>query len=169
VEGLLRAEGPVARDPERGLDHGAWVPLLWMYRQADAPVLPLSLPTQDPAALLRIGRALAPLRDEGVLILGSGNVVHNLRRLSGRDGAATPAWAAEFDRWVEETLLRRDLDALADYRRRAPGPDLAHPTKEHFVPLLLAAAAGSTTTGPVTFPVTGFEFGSISRRCVQVA
>jgi 4,5-DOPA dioxygenase extradiol len=167
VEGLLRPLGDVRRAPARGLDHGAWVPLRWMYPDADVPVLPLSLPTQDPVRLLALGRALAPLSREGVLVLGSGNVVHNLGRLA-RDGAATPRWASDFDAWVEDVVSRRDLDALADYARRAPAPDLAHPTKEHFTPLILTVGAGVDAGGAVRYPVAGFEAGSISRRCVQI-
>jgi 4,5-DOPA dioxygenase extradiol len=167
VEGLLGGIGPVGRMPDRGLDHGAWVPLRWMYPRADVPVLPLSIPTHDPATLARIGRALAPLRREGVLLLGSGNIVHNLRALSDERGR-TPGWAADFDAWTAETVGRGDLDALIDYRRRAPSPDRAHPTKDHFVPLLVTVAAGLEGGGAASFPVTGFEGGSISRRCVEV-
>jgi 4,5-DOPA dioxygenase extradiol len=158
--------GGVRSDPGRGLDHGAWCPLRWMYRDADVPVLSLSLPTQDPARLVALGRALAPLRDEGVLVLGSGNVVHNLRAL-GRDGTPPPAWSKEFDEWTSRTVAARDLDALVDWRRKAPGAREAHPTAEHWTPLLVASGAGVAGGGDVRFPVVGFEAGSVSRRCVQ--
>ena len=165
VERRLAPLGRVTRDEERWLDHGAWCPLLGMYPRADVPCVPLSFPTEEPDELLAIGRALAPLREQGVLILASGNLVHNLRRIGGDDDT-TPSWAAEFDAWCAEALVRRDLDALVDYRRKAPGPNLAHPTKEHFIPLFVAL--GAAEGAAVSFPVTGFEGASISRRCVQL-
>jgi 4,5-DOPA dioxygenase extradiol len=168
VETLLASHGGSQREEERGLDHGAWVPLRSMFPKADVPVLGLSLPTDKPARLLELGRALAPLRDEGVLILGSGNATHNLRRI---DMAArgTPSWAGEFDAWLAEALAKRDLDALATWRQRAPGAAIAHPTVEHFSPVLVAAGATADAGGAVTFPISGFEGGSISRRCVTFA
>jgi 4,5-DOPA dioxygenase extradiol len=167
VERLLSPAFPVRRDPRRGLDHGAWCPLRWLAPKADVPVLSVSLPTQDGASLVRMGRALAPLRDEGVLVLGSGNLVHNLRML-GRDGSTVPAWASEFDSWCEAVLARRDVDALVDWRRKAPAAATAHPTAEHLVPLMVVLGAGLEPRDAVRFPITGFEAGSISRRCVQV-
>ncbi|RAL25476.1 dioxygenase [Lujinxingia litoralis] len=154
---------------DRPLDHGVWVPLLHMAPQADVPVLQLSLPSrQGPQALFELGRNLAPLREEGVFILGSGNIVHNLRRLTwGAEPAAPPAWAAEFDQWAREVLDRGDFDALVDYREKSPGLGLAHPTEEHFQPLLVAAGAASVAQSTSSYPVEGFEYGSISRRCVQ--
>ena len=136
VRDLLRAE-PVAQDPERGLDHGAYVPLVAMYPAADVPVLQVSLPSLDPTALFSLGRALAPLRREGVLIVGSGFLTHNLRTVDFRPDAPTPAWASEFDAWAGDVLARRDVDALLDYRARAPGVRQALPTHEHFVPVIV--------------------------------
>jgi 4,5-DOPA dioxygenase extradiol len=168
TESLLRQRGPVRHQPERGLDHGAWVPLIWMVPECDVPVLQISLPTQDPRSLFDIGRSLAPLREEGILILGSGSLTHNLAALDWRPDASTPAWAREFDAWVKETLGRGDVDALVAYRKSAPGVELALPSHEHFVPIILAAgAAWPSSSGTVGFPVEGFEFGSLSRRCVQ--
>ncbi len=158
--------GTVYEDPTRGLDHGAWVPLRWMAPQADVPVLLLSLPSHDPKALWRIGRALRPLRDEGVWFLGSGNLTHNLRQIDPRPDAPVVAWASEFDAWATEALRRRDVDALLDWERRAPAARTNHPTVEHLVPLLLAVAA-SFDDDVVRFPVTGFEHGSLSRRSVS--
>src|SRR5665213_2460230 len=132
VSGLLSAE-PVSEAPERGLDHGAYVPLVCMYPQADVPVLQVSLPTLEPAEFFRLGRALAPLRKEGVLIIGSGFLTHNLRSMDFRPDAEPPAWAKEFDAWTADVLARRDVDALLDYRERAPGVRQALPTHEHFV------------------------------------
>jgi 4,5-DOPA dioxygenase extradiol len=166
VSALLGAEGlEVAPSPERGLDHGVWVPLLHLFPEAEVPVLQLSIPAPaSPAALFALGRALAPLRDEGVLIMGSGNVTHNLGRL-GPDGAP-PAWALDFDAWVARTLDTWDVDALLDYPRSAPSLRLAHPSEEHFVPLLIAAGAAGDKPR-VRYPVLGFEYGSLSRRSVQ--
>jgi 4,5-DOPA dioxygenase extradiol len=137
-----------------------------MYPQADVPVLPLSLPTQDPARLVAVGRALAPLRREGVVLLGSGNLVHNLRAMTP-PRAPTASWAAEFDAWCADCLERKDVDALVGWQRRAPGARMAHPTAEHFTPILVVAGAGFGSGGAVTFPIRGFQ-ASISARCVQV-
>lgn len=166
VRALLGAAGSVRDDPSRGLDHGAYVPLVAMYPQADVPVLQLSLPTLEATALLQLGRALAPLRQEGVLLVGSGFLTHNLRAYDPRPGAPTPAWAADFDAWVADALTRRDLDALADYRARAPGLRQALPTHEHFAPLLVAQGAAFDAPPP-TYPITGFLAGSLTKRSVQ--
>jgi 4,5-DOPA dioxygenase extradiol len=158
--------GPVADAPERGLDHGAYVPLVAMYPGADVPVLQLSLPTMDPAALFALGRALAPLREEGVLIAGSGFLTHNLRQIDWA-GGPPPAWATEFDAWAADVLARKDADQLLDYRAQAPGVRLALPTHEHFVPAIVAMGAATDTPGAVTFPINGFAYGSFTKRSVQ--
>jgi 4,5-DOPA dioxygenase extradiol len=157
---------PVLRS-ERGLDHGVWTPLVHLFPAADVPVLQLSMPASATAAeLFELGRSLAPLRDKGVLILGSGNLVHNLRRVDWDDrGAPPPAWAADFDAWIADVLAGRDWDALVDYRARAPQLALAHPTEEHLRPVLVAA--GAATDEPVRFTLLGWEMGSLSRRSVQ--
>ncbi len=114
---------------DRGLDHGAWVPLRVMYPGADIPVLQMSMPTSDPGKLMEIGKRLQPLRDEGVLIIGSGFMTHGLRYL--RDwspNAAAPGWSSEFDTWAAEALSRGDVDALASYIDLAPGVNYAHLT-----------------------------------------
>jgi len=164
VRGLLDAANIGWIDePERGLDHGTYVPLLCMYPAADIPVLQISLPSMDPKELHAIGRALAPLRDDGVLIVGSGFLTHNLRALSLRQ---TPAWASDFDAWVADVIGRRDVDALLDYRARAPGVHDALPTHEHFVPVIVAAGAAGDAAP--TFPITGFWWGgAMTRRSVQ--
>lgn len=168
VENLLRPWN-VARALERGLDHGVWVPLVQMFPQADIPVLQISLPGRLPGPeLVKIGAALAPLRTEGVLILGSGSLTHNLRLARFEDDSPPPAWAVEFDAWCADVLARWDVDSLADYRRRAPAPHVAHPTEEHFLPLLIAAGAASVTTPKVTFPIEGFEHRTLSRRTVRM-
>jgi 4,5-DOPA dioxygenase extradiol len=170
VKGLLQpVTGQVRHALARGLDHGAWVPLVWLQRAGTTPVLQLSLPTESGPDLVKIGRALAPLRDEGVLILASGNLTHNLRRIDGRPNAATPGWAQEHDTWMAEALARRDVDALADYQRRAPALAMNHPTLEHLTPLFVAVGAAADGWTSARFPLTGFEGGSLSRRCVELA
>jgi 4,5-DOPA dioxygenase extradiol len=161
VEELLAPLGAPDRT-RRGLDHGVWVPLVHMYPRADVPVLQVSL-VPDPLAL---GRLLLPLRQEGVLLLASGVLVHNLGAVDFHDRSAPPDWALEFDQWCERTLLARDLTTLADWRARAPHAEQAQPTADHFAPVLVAAGA-SAEGDRVSFPVTGFEMGSLSRRCVQ--
>ena len=164
VRGLMSAAGIATVDePERGLDHGAYVPLMCMYPEADVPVLQISLPSMDARELFAMGQALAALRDEGVLVIGSGFITHNLRALSLRE---TPAWASEFDAWTADVVARRDHDALLDYRVKAPGVRESLPTHEHFVPLIVAAGAAPAET--VAFPITGFWWGgAMTRRSVQ--
>ena len=171
VHELLGSRG-VARAEQRGLDHGVWTPLVHMFPDADVPVLQLSIPSNASFAdLVALGRSLAPLRDEGVLVLGSGNATHNLRRMRP-DGTAPEAFASELDAWLAETLSSRDVDAMIDARTRAPAFRENHPTEEHFVPLLVALGAGGFgedgEAARVTFPVTGFEYGNLSRRAVQL-
>jgi 4,5-DOPA dioxygenase extradiol len=155
------------RDSDRGLDHGAYVPLLAMYPQANLPVLQASLPTLEPKRLFELGQALAPLRDEGVLIVGSGFLTHNMRALDFSGRSPPPAWAQEFDAWTSDALSRRDVDALLDYRARAPGVGLALPTHEHFVPALVALGAAADSADPVRFPISGFCYGSFTRRSIE--
>ncbi len=153
VAALLRDAGhETAQDPDRGLDHGAWVPLVAMYPDADVPVLQLSLPGLAAKDLLGVGRALAPLRDEGVLVMGSGFLTHNMKVLAAD---STPSWAKDFDAWAEDVLSRRDVDALAAASERAPSFRLAHPRSEHWAPVVVAAAAAAAG-GEVTFPITGY-------------
>jgi 4,5-DOPA dioxygenase extradiol len=168
IEELAAARVTLGRSPERKLDHGAWVPLLHMYPSADIPLVQLSLPRREPEELFDLGRLLAPLADEGVLILCTGVLVHNLRSVDFSGTNPTPTWAREFDAWCEDVLLRKDFTALVQFRVRAPKLGMAHPTEEHFLPLLVAAGASSTRSRLVTFPITGFEYSSLSRRCVQL-
>jgi 4,5-DOPA dioxygenase extradiol len=168
IEQLAAGKMTLGRSPDRKLDHGAWVPLLHMYPEADVPVLQVSLPRREPEALFNLGRLLAPLADEGVLIFATGVLVHNLRSVDFGGTNPTPTWAREFDAWCEDVLLRKDFDALVQFRVRAPKLGMAHPTEEHFLPLLVAAGASSTRSRVVTFPITGFEYSSLSRRCVQM-
>lgn len=166
VGALLSGDGPVAGDTTRGLDHGAYVPLVAMYPAADIPVLQVSLPTEDPGALLEVGRALAPLREESVLVIGSGFLIHNLR-LFDVAGAPPPAWALEFDEWAADVLARKDVDALLDYRARAPAVRTALPTHEHFLPAIVAMGAALESPGQVSVPITGFVGGPHTRRSVE--
>jgi 4,5-DOPA dioxygenase extradiol len=152
---------------ERGFDHGVWVPLVHLFPDADVPVVQVSLPARGkPGEVVAMGRRLAPLRDEGVLILGSGNLTHNLGRVDFSERSAPPTWASEFDAWVADGLERGAVDELAAFRERGPGNRLAHPTDEHFTPVLAVAAAAAGET--VTYPVLGFEYGSLSRRSPQI-
>ncbi|MDE2195642.1 MAG: dioxygenase [Gammaproteobacteria bacterium] len=129
-------------DPIRGLDHGAWVPLLLMFPQVDIPVLQLSLQTPlGPAHHLKLGEALAPLREQGVLIIGSGGATHNLREYFHASADGTGVYQAFAD-WLHDTLSRDDREALRHYRTRAPDAARNHPTEEHFLPLLVAVGAG---------------------------
>jgi 4,5-DOPA dioxygenase extradiol len=167
VRDLLKRSRIVHELSDRGLDHGAYVPLVAMYPKADVPVLQISLPTMDTPTLFELGRVLAPLRTKDVLIVGSGFLTHNLRAMV-RSGAEPPAWSKEFDAWAADVLLRRDSDALIDYRYRAPGVREALPTHEHFVPVVVAMGAAVEASGAVTFPITGFT-GGLTRRSVEFA
>jgi 4,5-DOPA dioxygenase extradiol len=160
---LAAARVPHVDAPDRGLDHGTYIPLMCMYPAADIPVLQISLPSQQPAELFAVGRALAPLRNEGVLLVGSGFLTHNLRALGLRE---TPTWARDLDSWVADVLVRHDHDALIDYKVKAPGVVESLPTHEHFVPVIVAA--GAAPDGQVTFPITGFWWGgAMTRRSAQ--
>lgn len=146
-------------DSHRGLDHGAWTPLRLMYPDADVPVVQVSL-AGDPREL---GRALAPLRDEGVLLIGSGGAVHNLRRvdLSAED-APVQAWARDFDGW-----LAKAVDSLSVDLSKAPGAQLAAPTPEHFEPLLVVLATAQPGERAVTI-FEGFQYGTLSMRSFAI-
>ena len=143
IDLLGQAGLPVEGDARRPLDHGAWVPLLHMYPGAQVPVVQLSLlPHLSPQKQWAIGRALAPLRDEGVLIIGSGSITHNLVELDwAHAGAPVTGWADAFRHWIGERLAEHDLPALFDYRARAPHAVRAHPTDEHLLPLFVALGA----------------------------
>ena len=166
VRGLLRRSNiSVTDDPTRGLDHGAYVPLVAMYPDADVPVLQVSMPGLDAQRLFKLGRVLAPLREEGVLIFGSGFLTHNMR-FAFQPGI--PTWAREFDRWAADALLRLDVDALVDFQARAPAVEMALPTWEHYAPILVAAGAVAEQQPRVTFPITGWWMdGPFTKRSVQ--
>jgi 4,5-DOPA dioxygenase extradiol len=141
---LEQAGYRVATDTGRGIDHGAWVPLMLAYPDADIPVVQLSLqPHLGPAHHLKLGRALAPLSAEGILVMGSGSFTHNLRTMArGRLDAPEPEWSRAFSSWVHAALRDGRTGDLVRYRELAPGAVIAHPTDEHFLPLFVAMGAG---------------------------
>ena len=147
-------------DTTRGLDHGAWVPLMLMYPDADVPVLQLSVQSHLGAAHhIALGRKLAGLRADNVLVIGTGGFVHNLRQL-GSPGAPEPAWSREFSDWMHEKLMAGDEAALADYRKAAPHAVLAQPTEDHFMPLFAAFGAGGQSPKAARVH-TSATFGSL--------
>ncbi|MGZ6269256.1 MAG: dioxygenase family protein [Candidatus Limnocylindrales bacterium] len=169
IRALMPDSEPVADRLDRGLDHGAWVPLKIMYPGADVPVLQVSMPDLDPQHLFRVGQRLGSLRDEGVLIIGSGFMTHGLPFVHdyfmGKPGA--PEWSVDFDRWAAEALERGDLDALFDFRHRAPGMPYAHPTVEHLAPLFVTLGAASRPDAPPTFTIEGYWYG-LAKRSFEV-
>lgn len=144
---LRQANIPVLLDDRHGLDHGAWVPLSVMFPEADIPVAQLSLqPERDPDWHLALGRALRPLRGQGVLIVGSGAITHNLRAVFKHPrGEPAPEWVIEFRDWIAARIKEGDLEALASYRQLAPHAVQNHPTDEHLLPLFVALGAASKT------------------------
>ena len=163
VAGSLSDTTPLHHHVDRGLDHGAFIPLMAMYPAADVPVVQLSMPSLDPEALLALGRRLRSLREEGVLVMGSGFMTHSFAVFRRPELAGH---TAAFDEWAVDALARRDVDALVDYRRKGPGAAVAHPTADHFVPLLLTLGAGDGTASAVT-TIDGTRFGN-SIRSLQV-
>lgn len=142
VKELLKSSGfkQVDEDNKRGLDHGAWVPLMLMYPDADIPVCQLSVQTKkDGAYHFNIGKALAPLKEEGVLIVGSGSATHNLRAL--RDTAGVASWAMDFDNWLKESLVNGRYEDVNNYMTKAPCAKIAHPSPDHLYPLHVAMGA----------------------------
>jgi len=152
IVGLLRAAGvDAATDDRWGLDHGAWVPLSLMYPQADVPVVAVSVdPAAGPAHHMALGMALAPLRERGVLVIGSGSFTHNLHEIPRpfrQVGTPPPAWVTEFAEWASAAIVDGRAAELLDYRRAAPHGARNHPTEEHFLPLFAALGAGGGAAG----------------------
>jgi 4,5-DOPA dioxygenase extradiol len=169
VASLMPSASPAHQHPSRGLDHGAWVPLKIMYPLADVPVLQLSLPTSDPSALLALGARLRPLRESGVLVIGSGFLTHGLPFLTSSaftDGVV-PGWSAEFDQWAASALGRGDVEELSRYRG-APGMPYAHPSADHFLPLFVTLGAASDPEQPVQTVIDGYWMG-LAKRSFQVS
>jgi 4,5-DOPA dioxygenase extradiol len=156
---LIAADLPTRIDTKRPFDHGVWVPLSLMYPQADIPVVQVSLPSrQGPALQTRIGRALASLREQGVLVIGSGSITHNLRELDWHAGPeSVEPWALEFRDWIVDKLASNDESALHDYRRLAPHAVRNHPSDEHLLPLYFARGAG----GEFSIAHQGFTMGAL--------
>jgi 4,5-DOPA dioxygenase extradiol len=169
VAALMPFDEPVMQMPNRGLDHGAWVPLKAMYPEADIPVLQMSMPDLDPQHLFGLGQRLAPLRGEGVLIIGSGFMTHGLpfihEYMRGKPGA--PEWSVEFDQWVADALARGDLDELFAFRENAPGMPYAHPTTEHFAPLFVALGAATRADAPPDTKIDGYWYG-LAKRSIEL-
>ena len=164
----LLSDQKVAEEPERGLDHGAYVPLTVMYPEADVPVLQISMPSLDPEELFAIGRRLRPLRDQGVLVIGSGFLTHGLPFLRDfRLDAPPPDWSMEFDAWAHEALEHGDIDELSDFRHRAPAVRYAHPRTEHLAPLFVTLGAGDSTGEPLPSIIDGYWMG-LSKRSIQI-
>lgn len=140
---LDRAGLPASLDPRRGLDHGAWIPLRILYPEADVPVTALSIQSAlGPHHHYRLGQALAPLAAQGVLILGSGSLTHNLRHYRRED--VEPAYVGQFQEWIRERLVAQDVASLLAYRELAPGAVEAHPSEEHLLPLMVCLGAAGT-------------------------
>ena len=169
VAALFPDTEPLHAHPNRGLDHGAWVPLKVMYPFGDVPVLQLSLPTNAPDTLLDLGRRLRELRSEGVLIIGSGFMTHGLQFATREMFYENhiPGWSSEFDAWAAEALARGDVETLADFNS-APGMPYAHPTVEHFTPLFITLGAATDPEAATLTVIDDFQFG-FSKRSVQVA
>ncbi|MER5804010.1 dioxygenase family protein [Streptomyces mirabilis] len=170
VAGAMPDGESLYQHPSRGLDHGAWVPLMAMYPLGDIPVLQLSLPTHDPGRLLELGARLGPLREEGVLVIGSGFMTHGLPHLTREmlTKGEVPRWSSDFDTWVADALARGDVDELAAFRTRAPGMPYAHPTVDHYITLFVTLGAAPRADRAVRTTVEGFMMG-FSKRSFQTA
>ncbi len=168
VAALMPKNEPI-RQSNRGLDHGAWVPLKIMYPDADIPVLQMSMPTSNPYLLMELGKRLQPLRDEGVLIIGSGFMTHGLPFLRDWSIAANaPTWSSDFDAWAAEALATGDVDELANFKSNAPGMPYAHPTVEHFTPLFITLGTAATPDQAPETLIEGYFMG-LSKRSILVS
>jgi 4,5-DOPA dioxygenase extradiol len=164
LAGTLGAATPLHQHVNRGLDHGAFIPLMAMYPAADVPVVQLSMPSLDPEALLQLGQRLRSLRHEGILVIGSGFMTHSFASM--RDPSLVSSTTA-FDEWAVDAIARGDVDALADYLHKAPGAAVAHPTADHFVPLMLTLGAAHNPAS-ATSAIDRMFYGN-SIRSLQVA
>ena len=169
MKSVLPDTQAVAEQPTRGLDHGAFVPLMVMYPEANIPVLQMSIPTHDPKELFELGRRLAPLRDHGVLIVGSGFLTHGLPFLREfRIEATPPGWSVDFDLWAQEAIARADLDTLMNFKELAPGMPYAHPTVEHLSPIFVTLGAASDANVAPDVVIDGYWMG-LAKTSLQVA
>lgn len=159
LDGIRRAGLPGIASADARIDHGIWVPLSLIWPEAEVPVVPVASHRRDPRTHLALGRALAPLVEQGCLVIGSGSLTHNLGDLELGDEFAPPQpWAQAFDDWIATRLQAGDLDALCDYRRQAPMAAHAHPSEEHLLPLFVACGAG----GRARSLFRGFSHGNLS-------
>lgn len=163
----LAEDSGISADTQWGLDHGAWSVLRHLYPKADVPAFQLSLDQRRSfKSHLELGREIEALRERGVLILGSGNIVHNLRRIDWENPHAAYDWAVEFDGKVKGAVEARDADALADPQKWGEALlAVAHPTVEHYLPLLYCVGSANEKDA-VSYPYEGFDFGSISMRMI---
>jgi 4,5-DOPA dioxygenase extradiol len=169
VKSVLADTQTISEQPKRGLDHGAYVPLLTMYPEANIPVLQMSIPTHNPIDLVKLGQRLAKLREHGVLIIGSGFLTHGLPYLRDfRIEATPPSWSVEFDRWAQEAIGKGDLDVLMNYKNLAPGMPYAHPTVEHLSPIFVTLGATSNSTVAPEVVIDGYWMG-LAKTSIQVA
>ncbi|MEY4323711.1 MAG: hypothetical protein RL410_1492 [Actinomycetota bacterium] len=169
IAALMPDTEPLAQMPSRGLDHGAYVPLMIMFPEANIPVLQMSLPTHDPLKLYELGQRLKPLRDEGVLIIGSGFLTHGLPFTDMARGAnqSAPGWSSDFDTWANEALLRGDIETLMNYRN-APAFRYAHPTVDHLIPMYVTLGLADNPEAAIKSEIDGFWYG-LSKRSFAVA
>jgi len=150
IAAIAKAGLPVVEVASQGLDHGAWIPLQLMFPDADVPVIPVSVQSHlGVKGAYALGRALAPLVDEGFLVVGSGNLTHNLGdyRIARQNGGQVPAYVHDFPDWLAQKIMQRDVSALLDYRHQAPEAARAHPSDEHLQPLYVALGAAGDTPG----------------------
>jgi 4,5-DOPA dioxygenase extradiol len=163
IAGAVHTTGPVHQFTDRGLDHGAFIPLMAMYPAADVPVVQLSMPSLEPQALLKLGQRLRTLRQEGILVIGSGFMTHSFAVM--RDPGLA-GYTTAFDAWAADAISTGDVDTLSDYRAKAPGADIAHPTADHYVPLLLTLGAATDPSTAIS-AIDRIYFGN-SIRSIQV-
>lgn len=169
VHSVLGDNQNAVDNKSRGLDHGAYVPLMTMYPDANIPVLQMSIPTHNPKELFKLGQRLAPLRDHGVLIVGSGFLTHGLPYLKEfRIEATPPAWSVDFDLWAQDAMQRADLDTLMNYKELAPGMPYAHPTVEHLSPIFVTLGASSDANVAADVVIDGYWMG-LAKTSIQVA
>ncbi len=169
VKSVLADTQTLSEQPKRGLDHGAYVPLITMYPEANIPVLQMSIPTHDPVELVKLGQRLAKLREHGVLIIGSGFLTHGLPFLRDfRIEATPPSWSVEFDHWAQGALAKGDLDVLMNYKYLAPGMPYAHPTVEHLSPIFVTLGAASDINIAPEIVIDGYWMG-LAKTSIQVA
>ncbi len=165
VKALLSDIETVVDQPKRGLDHGAYVPLAVMYPEAQIPVLQISMPSMDPLRLFRIGEKLKVLKQQGVLIIGSGFLTHGLPYVNWGSGIYQdpPQWSSEFDKWAEQALRKGDLETLLRFKETAPALRYAHPTFDHLVPMYVTLGAANNPEASIEATIDGFWLGLAKR------